>query len=171
MCSDFSFSSKTKTKERNTTRKKRKYQEGYVGCRHAQGTRKIKQMRVLVRACLKKAQHKDGHSLGRAQCVFGIAPIASACDALPGSQLPCIFTRRHNIPSTAPYSVSGSPGFPIAAYLRGSLGWSNQRGTKTYQVCCGHPRYDLNLIRLFLPFSDTYGIFPVPPRRGHKPID
>ena len=33
--------------------------------------------------------------------------------------------------------------------LRESLGWSNQRGSKTSQACYSHPRCNPNLVRLF----------------------
>ena len=57
------------------------------------------------------------------------------------------------IASTTNYSVLSE--FQVSLYyaqstsLRESLGGSNQRDSKTSQACYGHPRFNLNLIRLF----------------------
>ena len=56
--------------------------------------------------------------------------------------------------------------------LRESLGWPNQRGSKTSQACYSHTRCNLNLVRLFrvsllLPLIGRILFFPHP--RGHKP--
>ena len=56
--------------------------------------------------------------------------------------------------------------------LRESLGWSNQRGSKTSQACYSRPRCNLNLVRIFrfsllLPLIGRIFFFPHP--RDHKP--
>ena len=91
-------------------------------------------------------------------------------DTLPGSQ-PCTQKR---VASTTFRTLKGFQ-FSLTAQstsLRESLGWPNQRGSKTSQACYSHPRCNLNLVRLFrfsllLPLIGRIFFFPHP--RGHKP--
>ena len=56
--------------------------------------------------------------------------------------------------------------------LRESLGRSNQRGSETSQASYGHPRGNLNLVRLFclsFPLPVSRRLFLFPHSRGHKP--
>ena len=85
--------------------------------------------------------------------------------------VPRICTQRHNIYHTVlsrfQASLSGQP-----TPLGESLGRSNQSGSKTSQASYGHPRCNLNLVRLFrfsLPLPMFGRIFLSPHPRGHKP--
>ena len=52
------------------------------------------------------------------------------------------------------------------------LGWSFQSGSKMYQACYGHPRYNFNLVRLVrfsLPLSVVGCMFLLSQPRGHTP--
>ena len=89
-------------------------------------------------------------------------------DNLPGSQQ-C--TQTHSIYNSV------LSGFQVSLQarstsLRESLGWSNQRGSKTPQACHRHPRHNLNLIRLFrfyFPLPVFGRIFLFLPPRGYTP--
>ena len=105
----------------------------------------------------------EGHSIER---VWHSAS-RELSDTLPGSQ-PCTQTRSiYHILSGFQFSLTAQ-----STSLRESLGWSNQRGSKTSQACYSHPRCNLNLVRLFrfsllLPLIGCIFFFPYP--RGHKP--
>ena len=73
-------------------------------------------------------------------------------------------------------ALSGFSGFSSLSAqptpLGGSLGRSNERGSKTSQACYGHPRCNLNLVRLFrfsTPQLVLERLFLFPHPRGHKP--
>ena len=93
-----------------------------------------------------------------------VTPGREPSDSPPGSQLSRIRTQRHSIYKTilsgfqACLSAQPTP-------LGKSLGRSNQRGSKTFQACNGHPRCNLNLVRLShlslpLPFTDAFSSSP-----------
>ena len=85
----------------------------------------------------------EGHSIERVWHSASREP----SDTLPGSQ-PCTQKRVASIP----HSVLLGFQFSLTAKstsLRESLGWPNQRGSKTSQACYSHPRCNLNLVRLF----------------------
>ena len=102
--------------------------------------------------CQKKIE--EGHSIERVWYNASREPSGT----LPGSQ-PCTQTR-------SVYHAPYSQGFQFtltaqSTSLSESLGWSNQRGSKTSQACYSHPRCDLNLVRLFrfsllLPLMDAF---------------
>ena len=106
----------------------------------------------------------EGHSIERVWYSASLRP----SDNLPGSQ-----------PSTQTHSIYNSvlSRFQVSLQtqstsLRESLGWSNQRGSKTSQACHSHPRRNLNLIRLFrfsLPLQVFGRLFLFFHPRGHKP--
>ena len=115
---------------------------------------------------------EEGHSIEDRES--GIPPAAShPIPQYPGSQLVTsrIWTQRHSV-----YNFVLS-GFQVSLSAQStplgeSLGWSNQRGSKTSQACYGHPRCNLNLIRLFrlyLPLPVFGRLFHFLHPRGHKP--
>ena len=129
---------------------------------HLQSTNKrMKKKRgtITQSTCQKKIE--EMHSIERVWYSASREP----SDTLAGSQ-PC--TQTHSILSG--FQVSLLEQQPTS--LRESLGWSNQRGSKTSQACYSHPRCNLNLVRLFrlslpLPVFGRLFIFLRP--RGRKP--
>ena len=76
-----------------------------------------------------------------------ISPAASHPIPPPGSQPPRVCTGRHNVYNTV---LSGFSGFSIGAADAASRvsGRSFQHGSETSQASYGHPRCNLNLVRL-----------------------
>ena len=70
-----------------------------------------------------------------------------ATDTLPGSQ-PCT-TQTHSIYNFVLSGFQVSLSAQSTSLSRESLGWFNQRGSKTSQACYSHLRCNLNLVRLF----------------------
>ena len=107
----------------------------------------------------------EGHSIERVWHSASREP----SDTLPGSQ-PCTEKR---VASTTFRTLRVSVSLTAqSTSLRESLGWPNQRGSKTSQACYSHPRCNLNLVRLFrfsllLPLIGRIFLFAHP--RGHKP--
>ena len=89
-------------------------------------------------------------------------------DTLPGSKS-C--TQTHGIYNSVLSGFQASLSTQLMS-LRESLGWSNQRDSKTSQACYSHPRRNLNLVCFFrfslpLPVFGTLFISLYP--RAHKP--
>ena len=109
----------------------------------------------------------EGHSIER---VWHNSASRELSDTLPGSQP---YTPKRVASTTfRTLRVSVFTKTVQSTSLRESLGWPNQRGSKTSQACYSHPRCNLNLVRLFrfsllLPLIGR--IFFSPHPRGHKP--
>ena len=114
-----------------------------------------------------KPEKDKGHSIERIRYTASRDP----SNLPPGSQLSCICTRRQSIYNSV---VSG---FQVSLSaqstpLEESSVRSNQRGSKTSDSCYGHPRCNLNLVRLFcfsLPLPVFRRLFLFYHSRGHKP--
>ena len=113
-----------KTKQKQKTRQKRQKERNKIFLE----TQSIRQKKI-----------GEGHSTEKVWSSASREP----SDTLPGSQ-PC--TQTHSIYNSVTLRVSG---FSICTVdVRESVGWSNQRGSKTSQACYSHPRRNLNLVRL-----------------------
>ena len=125
--------------------------------------KKKKGTRITEYTCQDKID--EGHSIERVWYSASREP----SDTLPRSQ-PCTQTRSiYHIPYSQRFQFSLTA---QSASLRESLGWSNQRGSKTPQARYSHPRCNPNPVRLFrfsllLPLIGQIFFFPHP--RGHKP--
>ena len=116
----------------------------------------------------KRAQHEDNrHSLERVWFIACREP----SDPPPDRNYHAYAQK--GITSTTSYSQGFEASLSAQPTPLGeSLGWSNQRSPKTSQACYGHPRCNLNLVRLLrfsLPLPVFRGLFLFPLPRGHKP--
>ena len=118
------------------------YKEAQTRAKEKYKNDKDRRTRIITKyTCQKKID--EGHSIERIWHSASREP----SDTLPRPQ-PCTQTRSiyhtHSILSGFQFSLTAQ-----STALRGSLGWSNQRGSKTSQACYSHPRCNLNLVRLF----------------------
>ena len=95
--------------------------------------------------------------------------VSSASDALRGPQVTHVCTQGNIV--TAPYSYVRFSDFlfGVADAVARSLMRCDQRLSEAYQAYYGHPRCDLNLIRLSLPPPGFGRLCPPARPRGHEP--